>query len=64
VETRQLIFVTAILSLVWVLRHAVSQTSERILIGRIFDRFDETIAYAIGITAAYWLVERTIAFLA
>jgi hydrogenase/urease accessory protein HupE len=64
VEAGQLLFVAAILSSVWVLRHAVSQISEGILIDRIFDRFDVTIAYAIGITAAYWFVERTIAFLA
>jgi hydrogenase/urease accessory protein HupE len=64
VEGGQLLFVAAILSSVWVLRHAVSQISKRILIDRIFDRLDVTIAYAIGITAAYWLVERTIAFFA
>jgi hypothetical protein len=64
VETGQLIFIAAILSFLWMLGHAVSQISGSILNPRVFDRFDVTIAYAIGITAAYWLVERTIAFLA
>jgi hypothetical protein len=37
---------------------------EPALIQRTFDRLDATAAYAIGIAAAYWLVERTTAFFA
>jgi hypothetical protein len=41
-----------------------SQVLEPALIQRTFDRLDVTAAYAIGIAAAYWLVERTTAFFA
>jgi hydrogenase/urease accessory protein HupE len=62
VEVGQLIFVAAVLSLIRLLLHAASQLLEPALIQRTFDRLDVTIAYAIGIVAAYWLVERTTAF--
>jgi hypothetical protein len=29
---------------------------------RALDRLDVTVAYVIGIVAAYWLVERTVSF--
>jgi hypothetical protein len=64
VEIGQLIFVAAVLSLLWLSRHAASQLSEAALVKRAFDRIDITVAYAIGIVAAYWLVERTIVFFA
>jgi len=64
VEVGQLIFVAAVLSLIRLLFHAASQLLEPALIQRTFDRLDVTVAYAIGIVAAYWLVERTTAFFA
>jgi len=64
VETGQLTFVAAVLSLIWLLRHVASQRLEPALSQRTFDRLDLTVAYATGIVAAYWLVERTTAFFA
>jgi hydrogenase/urease accessory protein HupE len=64
VEMGQLVFVTAVLSFIWLLRHAASQLFEAALVKRAFDRLDVTVAYAVGIVAAYWLVERTTAFFA
>jgi hydrogenase/urease accessory protein HupE len=64
VEIGQLVFVAAVLSLIWLLRHAASQLLEAALVRRAFDRLDATIAYGIGVVAAYWLIERTTAFFA
>src|SRR3984957_9114601 len=64
VEVGQLIFVAAVLSLIWLLHLVVSQLLEAAFVRRVFDRLDVTIAYGIGIVAAYWLIERTTAFLA
>jgi hydrogenase/urease accessory protein HupE len=64
VEIGQLVFVAAVLSLIWLLRHAASQLLEAALVRRAFDRLDATIAYGIGAVAAYWLIERTAAFFA
>src|ERR1700728_2892554 len=62
VELGQLVFVAAVLSLIWSLRHVASQLWEAPLVKRSFDRLDAAIAYGIGIVAAYWLIERTAAF--
>src|SRR6202171_5802035 len=64
VEIGQLVFVAAVLSLTRLLLHAASQLLEPALIQRTFDLLDVPAAYAIGIVAAYWLVERTTAFFA
>jgi hydrogenase/urease accessory protein HupE len=64
VEIGQLVFVAAVLSLIRLLLHVASQLLEPASIQRTFDRLDVTVAYAIGIVAAYWLVERTTAFFA
>ena len=64
VEIGQLVFVAAVLSSLWLLRHAASQLLEAPLVKRALDRLDVTIAYGIGVVAAYWLIERTTAFLA
>jgi hydrogenase/urease accessory protein HupE len=64
VEIGQLLFVTTGLSLISLSRYVASQVLEPALIQRTFDRLDVTAAYAIGIAAAYWLVERTTAFFA
>jgi hydrogenase/urease accessory protein HupE len=64
VEIGQLIFVAAVLSLLWLLRPAASPLFEATFVKRAFDRLDATIAYCIGVVAAYWLIERTAAFFA
>jgi hydrogenase/urease accessory protein HupE len=64
VEIGQLVFVTGVLSLIWLLQRAATQLLEAPLIKRAFDRLDVTAAYGIGIVAAYWLIERTTAFFA
>jgi hydrogenase/urease accessory protein HupE len=64
VEIGQLVFVAAVLSSLWLLRHAASQLLEAPLVKRALDRLDVTIGYGIGVVAAYWLIERTTAFLA
>jgi hypothetical protein len=46
------------------LRHAASQLLAAAFVKRAFDRLDVTIAYGIGVVAAYWLIERATAFLA
>ena len=61
VESGQLIFVATVLSLISLFRYAASQLLEPALIRRTLDRLDVTVAYAIGVVAAYWLVERTTA---
>jgi len=62
VEIGQLVFVAAVLSLIWVLRDAASKLFEAAFVKRIFDGLDVTIAYGVGVVAAYWLIERTAAF--
>jgi hydrogenase/urease accessory protein HupE len=62
VEIGQLVFVAAVLSLIWSLRHVASQLLEATFVRRAFDRFDVAIAYGTGAVAAYWLIERTTAF--
>ena len=64
VEIGQLIFVAAVLSLISLLRDAASRRLQPALVQRTFDRLDVTVAYTIGVTAAYWLVDRTSAFFA
>ncbi|MBR1211237.1 HupE/UreJ family protein [Bradyrhizobium sp. JYMT SZCCT0180] len=61
VEIGQLVFVAAVLSLISLLRFVVSKLLEPGRIQPSLDRLDVTVAYAIGIMAAYWLVERTTA---
>jgi hydrogenase/urease accessory protein HupE len=64
VEVGQLIFVAAVLSLIWLSRNAALLLLDRGLVARAFDRLDGAIAYGIGGVAAYWLIERTTAFFA
>src|ERR1700734_1863333 len=64
VEIGQLVFVAAVLSLIWSLRHVASQLWEAAFVKRCFDRLDVATAYGVGIVAAYWLIERTTAFFA
>ena len=64
VEIGQLVFVAAVLSSIWLLRHVASKFWETSFVARAFDRLDATIAYGIGVVAAYWLVERTAVFFA
>ncbi|MBR1148108.1 HupE/UreJ family protein [Bradyrhizobium sp. AUGA SZCCT0431] len=64
VEIGQLIFVAAVLSLIALLRHLASMLVEPTRIQPALDRLDVSVAYAIGIMAAYWVIERTTAFFA
>ena len=62
VEIGQLIFVAAVLSLISLVHHVASKLLEPARLQQSFDRLDMTVAYAIGVMAAYWLIERTTAF--
>ena len=62
VEIGQLIFVVAILSMISLLCYVASRLLEPARIRPALDRLDVTVAYAIGVMAAYWLIERTTAF--
>jgi hydrogenase/urease accessory protein HupE len=62
VEMGQLVFVAAVLSLIWLLGRVASQIWQAAVVKRTFDRLDVTAAYGIGTVAAYWLIERTTAF--
>jgi len=64
VEIGQLVFVAAVLGLIWLMRQAASRLLEPDFVGQTFDRLDVTIAYGIGAVAAYWLIERTTSFFA
>jgi hydrogenase/urease accessory protein HupE len=64
VETGQLIFVAAVLSSIWLLRHAAAKLWGAGFVTPAYDRLETTFVYGIGVVAAYWLVERTAAFFA
>jgi hydrogenase/urease accessory protein HupE len=64
VEIGQLVFVAAVLGLMWLMRQAALQLLEPDFAGQTFDRLDVAAAYGIGIIAAYWLIERTTGFFA
>jgi HupE / UreJ protein len=64
VEIGQLVFVAAVLSLIWLLGRVASQLWEAAIVKGVFDRLDVTVACGIGAVAAYWLIERTTAFFA
>jgi HupE / UreJ protein len=64
VEIGQLVFVAAVLSLIWLLHHVASQLLEAAFVRRASDRLDVAVAYGIGGVAAYWLIERTTSFFA
>jgi hydrogenase/urease accessory protein HupE len=64
VEIGQLLFVAAVLTMIWLLHQAASKLSEAACVTRALDRVDVAIAYGIGGVAAYWLIERTTAFFA
>jgi len=54
VEIGQLIFVSIVLLLTWVVNKIVSQD--------LFCKAEMMIAYAIGTIATFWLIERTYGF--
>jgi hypothetical protein len=62
VEIGQLLFVAVVLSLMWGLRNLPSRRPASVMFAWTFYLPDATVAYGIGIVAAYWLIERTIAF--
>ena len=63
VEIGQLAFVAVVLTLAWMLKAAASLRFKPDVVQRSIDRFDVTTAYAIGVLAAYWLIERAAATL-
>jgi len=63
VEVGQLAFVAAVLMAGWMFRRAAAIRFESALIERTVTRLDVVATYAIGGIAAYWLIERTTAFL-
>jgi hydrogenase/urease accessory protein HupE len=64
VEIGQLFFVASVLTLAWLLRDAAMLRFQPALVQRIANQLDVIAAYAIGIVATYWLIERTTAFFA
>jgi hydrogenase/urease accessory protein HupE len=62
VEIGQLVFVAAILAAYELFRRAITLLLDAALVQRTVDRLDVTAAYAIGVVAAYWLIERTSIF--
>jgi hydrogenase/urease accessory protein HupE len=64
VEIGQLFFVSAVLTLAWLLTNAAMLRFKSVLVQRAMNRLDVIAAYAIGAVAAYWLIERTTAFFA
>jgi hydrogenase/urease accessory protein HupE len=64
VEIGQLAFVAAVLMVGALFRSAIALRLEPASVQRTVNRLDVTAAYAIGTVAAYWLIERTSAFLA
>jgi hypothetical protein len=63
VEIGQLAFVAAVLSVGWLSRHMASFRFKPVEVQRTVDGIDVAAAYAIGAVAAFWLIERTTAFL-
>ena len=64
VEIGQLAFVGAVLMAGWIFRRAAAVRFEPALVQQAVNRLDVIVVYAIGGIAAYWLIERTSAFLA
>ena len=58
VETGQLSFVAAVLTLAWMLKAAASLRFKPDVVQRSINRFDVTAGYAIGAVAAYWVIGR------
>jgi hydrogenase/urease accessory protein HupE len=63
VEIGQLIFVAAVLAAGGLLQRVMALRLEPAVVQRTVDRVDVAAAYMIGTAAAYWLFERTSAFL-
>jgi hypothetical protein len=63
VEIGQLAFVAAVLTAGGLFRAAMALRLEPCLMQRTVNRLDVIAAYAIGTVAAFWLIERTSAFL-
>lgn len=64
VEVGQLAFVAAVLAMAGLVRYAASLRFKPAPVQHAANRADMIAAYAIGAVAAYWLIERTNAFLA
>ena len=63
VEIGQLAFVAAVLAAGWIFHRAVAFRFEPALVQKTVNRLDVIAVYAIGAIAAFWLIERTSAFL-
>ena len=64
VEIGQLVFVAAVVAAGGMFRRAMAPRLEPALLTQTTNWVDMTAAYAIGTVAAYWLIERTAAFIA
>src|SRR5882757_7139147 len=64
VEIGQLIFVAAVLLSLSLVRYAASQLMQPARVQPTIDRLDVTVAFAIGVLAAFWLAGRTTAVFA
>jgi hydrogenase/urease accessory protein HupE len=64
VELGQLAFVATVLAAGWMFHRAITPHLTPALAARAIRRLDMIAAYAIGTVAAFWLIERTAAFLA
>jgi hydrogenase/urease accessory protein HupE len=64
VEIGQLVFVAVVLAVGDLFRRAIALRLEPTPVQRSVNQLDVIAAYAIGAVAAYWLIERTFAFLA
>jgi hydrogenase/urease accessory protein HupE len=63
VEIGQLVFVAGVMLTGGLFRHAMALRLKPALVQQTVNRLDLTAAYAIGAVAAYWLIERTTAFI-
>jgi hypothetical protein len=59
----QLVFVAVVLTVGEQFRRAIALCLDEPMVQRTVDRLDRAGAYVIGAVAAYWLIERTSAFL-
>jgi hydrogenase/urease accessory protein HupE len=63
VEIGQLVFVAAVMTAGGLFRRAIAVRLDPALVQQTVNWLDVTAAYAIGAVAAYWLIERTTAFI-
>jgi hydrogenase/urease accessory protein HupE len=64
VEIGQLVFVAVLLTTGWLFRRVIALRLGPDPVQRVVNRLDVTAAYGIGTVAAFWLIERTLAYFA